>query len=102
MEEVIKLTLEAWRVNAGLTQKEAAKLFIDFLCDAEMGMMNFDYVYYASPLVPVVEALDEEIRSNEAIIPSKDTLEKCEIFTEIDDETAAKLNYLWQVLKSQL
>ena len=101
-KEGSNLWIDSWFIPKSCKNEEAAMQFIDFLCDVEMGMLNFDYVYYASPLTPVVEALDEEIRSNEAIIPSKDTLEKCEIFTEIDDETAAKLNYLWQVLKSQL
>ncbi len=101
-KEGSNLWIDSWFIPKSCKNEEAAMQFIDFLCDAEMGMLNFDYVYYASPLVPVVEALDEEIRTNDAIIPSKETLKKCEIFTEIDDETAAKLNYLWQVLKSQL
>ena len=38
--KMVKLTLEAWRVNAGLTQKEASKLFKvsnTTLCNWETG-----------------------------------------------------------------
>ncbi len=101
-QEGSNLWIDSWFIPKTCKNEEAAKLFLDYLCDEEIGMMNFDYVYYASPLTPVIEALDEEIRNNEAIIPSKESVEKCEIFTEIDDDTAAYLNHLWQVLKSQL
>ena len=40
MPNIIKLTLEAWRVNAGLTQKEACKLLKvsnTTLCNWETG-----------------------------------------------------------------
>ena len=40
MANVVKLTLEAWRVNAGLTQKEASKLLKvsnTTLCNWETG-----------------------------------------------------------------
>lgn len=100
-EEGSNIWIDSWFIPKTCKNEEAAMAFIDFLCDAEMGMANFDYVYYASPLTPVVEALDEEVRFNEAIIPSKESLEKCEIFIAIDDEQTAYLNHLWQELKSR-
>ena len=101
-KEGSNLWVDSWFIPKTCKNQQAAMQFIDFLCDEEIGMLNFDYVYYASPLTPVVEALDEEIRNNEAIIPSKESLEKCEVYTAISDEKTAYLNYLWQVLKSQL
>lgn len=76
-------------------------LFLDYLCGHDVGMANFEYVYYASPLTSVVEALDEEVRNNEAVIPSKESLAECEVFTSLDDEKTALLNHLWQELKSR-
>ncbi len=101
-EEGSNLWVDSWFIPKTCKNEEAALAFIDFLCREDIGMINFEYVYYASPLTPVVEALDEDIRSNEAIIPSKESLEKCEVYTAISDEKTAYLNYLWQVLKSQL
>ncbi len=100
-DEGSNIWIDSWFIPKTCKNEEAALAFIDYLCDAEVGMTNFDYVYYASPLTPVVEALDEEIRSNEAIIPSKDSLENCEVYTAIDDEKTAYLNHLWQELKSR-
>ena len=95
------LWIDSWFIPKTCQNEESALEFINYICDEEVGMTNFDYVYYASPLTPVVEALDEEIRSNEAIIPSKESLANCEVFTAIDDEKTAYLNHLWQELKSR-
>lgn len=100
-EEGSNIWIDSWFIPKSCQNEEAAMLFLDYLCGEEAGMANFEYVYYASPLTPVVEALDEEVRSNEAIIPSKESLTKCEIFTSLDDEKTALLNHLWQELKSR-
>lgn len=95
------LWIDSWFIPKTCKNEEAALLFLDYLCSYEAGMANFEYVYYASPLTPVVEALDEEVKSNEAIIPSKESLSKCEVFTSLNDEKTALLNHLWQELKSR-
>ena len=100
-DEGSNMWIDSWFIPKTCKNEEAALQFIDYICREDVGMANFEYVYYASPLTPVVEALDEEIRSNEAIIPSKESLAKCEVFTSIDTETAALLNHLWQELKSR-
>ena len=93
--------IDSWFIPKSCQNEEAARLFIDYLCSEEAGLANFEYVYYASPLLPVLEQLDEEVLSNEAVIPSKESLAKCEIFTFLDDEKTALLNHLWQELKSR-
>ena len=100
-EEGSNLWIDSWFIPKTCQNEEGAKQFIDFLCSHDAAMTNFEYVYYASPITSVVEALDEEVRNNEAVIPSKESLTKCEIFISIDDEKAALLNHLWQELKSR-
>ena len=100
-EEGSNLWIDSWFIPKTCQNEEAAKLFIDYLCGHEAGMANFEYVYYASPLTSVVEALDEDVKSNEAVIPSKESISKCEVFTSLDDEKTALLNHLWQELKSR-
>lgn len=100
-KEGSNIWIDSWFIPKSCQNEEAARLFIDYLCSEEAGMTNFEYVYYASPLVPVVEQLDEEVRNNEAVIPSKESLTNCEVFTSLDDEKTALLNHLWQELKSR-
>ena len=100
-EEGSNLWIDSWFIPKTCQNEEAAMLFLDYLCGHDVGMTNFEYVYYASPLTSVVEALDEEVRNNEAVIPSKESLAECEVFTSLDDEKTALLNHLWQELKSR-
>ncbi len=100
-EEGSNLWIDSWFIPKTCQNEEAAMLFLDYLCRHEVGMANFEYVYYASPITSVVEALDEDVRNNEAVIPSKESLLKCEVFTSLDDEKTALLNHLWQELKSR-
>ncbi|MBR4026413.1 MAG: spermidine/putrescine ABC transporter permease/substrate-binding protein PotCD, partial [Lachnospiraceae bacterium] len=67
----------------------------------DVATTNFDYVYYASPITSVVENLDPEIRNNEAVIPTEESLKRCEVFIAIDEDKTALLNHLWQELKSR-
>ena len=100
-KEGSNLWIDSWFIPKTSKNQEAALLFLDFLCSHDVGMANFEYVYYASPLTSVADALDEEVRNNEAVIPSKETLANCEVFTSINDDTTALLNHLWQELKSR-
>ena len=100
-KEGSNIWIDSWFIPKSCQNEEAARLFIDYLCEEEAAMANFEYVYYASPIVPVVEQLDEEVKNNEAVIPSKESLTNCEVFTSLDDEKTALLNHLWQELKSR-
>ncbi len=100
-KEGSNLWIDSWFIPKTCKNEDAAMMFIDFLCSHDAAMTNFEYVYYASPIISVVEALDEEVRSNEAVIPSRETLKQCEVFTSMDDEKTALLNHLWQELKSR-
>ena len=100
-KEGSNLWIDSWFIPKTCKNEEAANMFIDFLCSHDAAMTNFEYVYYASPITSVVEALDEEVRNNEAVIPSKETLRQSEVFTSLDDEKTALLNHLWQELKSR-
>lgn len=100
-KEGSNLWIDSWFIPKTCQNEESAMQFIDFLCSHDAAMTNFEYVYYASPVTSVVEALDEEVRNNEAVIPSKESLTQCEVFTSMDDEKTALLNHLWQELKSR-
>ena len=75
--------------------------FLDFLCREDIGMLNFDYVYYATPNLAVKENLDEETLSDTTIFPTDETLANCEVYKQYDIDTTKLSNYLWKKLKSE-
>lgn len=100
-KEGSNLWIDSWFIPKTCKNQDAALQFLDYLCSEDAAKANFEYVYYASPITTVAENLDASQKQNEAILPSKETLDRCEIFTSLDDDKTALLNHLWQELKSQ-
>ena len=55
-------------------EKEAAELFINFLCDPEISGANMDYICYGSPLSEARNYMEDYIAQSEVVYPSDDVL----------------------------
>ena len=71
-----------------------------YICGDEPAQLNFEYVYYASPIQSVIDNQDAETKENEAINPPSDMLKNCEVYRALNDDDATLYNTLWQRLKS--
>ena len=43
-----------------MQNKEGAQEFLNYICSDEPAQLNFEYVYYASPIQSVIDSQDEE------------------------------------------
>lgn len=93
--------LDCWAITKECEHPEYAAKFLDFLCREDVGMTNFEYIYYSTPNEKVVENMDEELRNDESIVPSDASVEKCEVCVQVDDDVTALMNELWKELKSE-
>lgn len=100
-DEGSNLWIDSWFIPKSSKNKENAEKFLDFLCRKDAAMLNFEYVYYASPNLKVIEDLDEETLSNTTIFPTEETLKNCTVYQQSDPETTQLYSYLWKKLKSQ-
>jgi spermidine/putrescine transport system substrate-binding protein len=73
---------------------DAAHLFIDYMCRAEVGLANVEYIEYASPMSTVREQLPEEITGDIAFYPGEDDLEGSEVFEDLS-ETLTLYDRVW-------
>ena len=64
---------------------DAAHSFINFMCRPEVGLMNAEYIEYASPIKAVREELPDEITDDVAFYTSEDDLENSEVFEDLSD-----------------
>ena len=64
---------------------EEAQKFIDFMCRPEIARMNFEYIYYCSPIQQVVDGLSEEDAAMMTINPSEEVMARCEFFNDVSD-----------------
>jgi spermidine/putrescine transport system substrate-binding protein len=68
------LFIDAMCIPACAREKEAAELFINFLCDPEISGANMDYICYASPISEAKNYMEEYLATSEVIYPSSDVL----------------------------
>ena len=99
-EASIALCYSGWFIPKSCTNQTNALKFLNFLCKDDIAEKNFEYVQYASPITSVVENQDADVKNNEAINPSSDTIKRCEIYKALSDDDSAKYTKLWQELLS--
>lgn len=99
-KEGSNLWIDSWFIPKTCKNKEGAQEFLNYICGDEPAQLNFEYVYYASPIQSVIENQDAETKENEAINPPSDMLKNCEVYRALNDEDATLYNTLWQRLKS--
>lgn len=99
-EEGSNLWIDSWFIPKTCTNQADATAFLDYLCSDQAAQLDFEYVYYASPVLSVIEAQDEDTRNNQAINPPEDVLLRCQVYRCFDDYTTNLYNILWQDLKA--
>jgi len=65
--------------------KEAAELFINYLCDPEIAYINADYIGYSTPHTEAIKQLPEEITTDKTLYPGPDDLTNSEVFEDLAD-----------------
>ena len=56
--------------------KEAAELFINFICEPEISGANMDYIWYASPITEARQYMDEVLATSDVVYPDESVLER--------------------------
>lgn len=93
--------LDCFAVTKHCDDMDAAQKFLDFLCREDVAMMNFEYIYYSTPNEAVIEELSDEERADEALVPSDDAMDNCEVYTMTNTETTEMMNRLWKELGAE-
>ena len=84
-EEGSNIWVDGMCIPKGSKNVEAAQQFIDFMCREDIAAMNFDYIYYCSPIQAVADGLDEEEAAMNTINPSAEIVARCEYFNDVED-----------------
>jgi len=76
-------------IPKGSQNKEAAQLFIDFMCRPDVAYKNQQYIYYSTPVQAVVDTMySDEERANLTLNPTQDIIDRCEFFHDISAHNA--------------
>ena len=66
--------------------KENAEAFINFMQKPEVAADNFKFLRYGTPNDKAVELLSDDLKGSELSFPSEEYLNKCYVFSDIDDD----------------
>ena len=84
-EEGSNIWVDGMCIPKGTKNKEAAEMFIDFLCRPDIAQMNYEYIYYCSPIQAVVDGLSEEEAAMNTLNPTAEEVARCEFFNDVYD-----------------
>lgn len=93
-EEGTNLFVDAMCIPATSKNKEAAELYINFMCETLVSLRNAEYVGYATPNAAAYAEMDEETQTS-VTYPSDEVLQNSEAFIALPAATTALLDSLW-------
>ncbi len=95
------LFIDAMCIPVGARQKEAAEMYINFMCEPDIAYANIDYICYSTPHQAAYDMLDEEVRTSPISYPDEQFIaDKTTVFVNLSDEANRKMQDLWTEMKS--
>jgi spermidine/putrescine transport system substrate-binding protein len=94
-KEGTNLFTDAMCIPATSMNKEAAEMFINFMCEPVISAANSDYIWYSTPVSAAKELMDPELAESEIAYPSAEVLAKTERYKSLSDEAYQLMDDLW-------
>jgi spermidine/putrescine transport system substrate-binding protein len=98
-KEGVNFFVDAMCIPKNAENKEAAELYINFMCEEAIAVENANYICYASPHKLVLESDDYDLKGNEILYPDPSETPKTQIFGNLDYDTQQYMSLLWNELK---
>lgn len=74
VDQGFNLFIDAMCIPACCKEKEAAELFINFLCDPQIAAGNMEWIAYSTPISAAKEYMDPEMANDPVSYPSEELL----------------------------
>ncbi len=95
------LFVDAMCIPVGAKQKEAAEMYINFMCEPDIAHANISYICYSTPHSAAFDMLDEEVQNDPVSYPDQDFIaERTTVFVNLSNEANLHMQNLWTELKS--
>ncbi len=95
-EQGFNLFTDAMCIPKCAKEKEAAELFINFLCDPEISGANMDYICYASPISSAKDYMEDYLKESAVVYPSEEVLKKGTAYAYLSEEISRYVESLYQ------
>lgn len=82
-EEGTNLTIDAWVIPKNANNVNLAKKWIDFMCEPEIALRNFNVMTYGLPNTASMEMIDEKLLNDEAVFPDLSNPDEYELYKDL-------------------
>ena len=93
------LFIDAMCIPTCSQEKDAAELFINFMCNPEISGANMDYICYGSPIIGATEFMDESLAESEIIYPPEDVLSRGRSYSFLPEEITRYVENLFMQVR---
>lgn len=95
--------IDAWVIPKNCRNKENAEIFINYMCDGEVALKNFEYITYSTPNTKAREMItDEDIKNSQVAFPDQAILDRCDTYRYLGEENEALYIVKWNEVKSNV
>ena len=92
--------IDAMCIPTCCQEKEAAELFINFLCDPEISAANMDFIGYSVPASESKQYMDEEIVNDPVAYPDAQELRNATSFDYLPEDTSRYMESLFMSVRN--
>ncbi|MDO5603166.1 MAG: spermidine/putrescine ABC transporter substrate-binding protein, partial [Oscillospiraceae bacterium] len=92
--------VDAMCIPKGCKNKEAAEMFINFMCETEVALANNEFIGYSTPQTEAAKLLPEELQNSPIAYPSAEVLANTETMVVLSDEINAAMDKEWSNIRS--
>ncbi len=99
-KEGVNVFVDAMAIPKGSPNKEAAEMYINFMCEPETSAANTEYIYYTTPVMGARELLSDEILDNPLVFIPSDVIANGTTFALLSDEVNAEMDKQWTEIRT--
>ena len=81
-------------------EKDAAELFINFMCDPEISGANMDYIWYGSPVSAAKEYMDPILAESDVVYPDQEVLDRGTSFAFLPEDISRYVENLFMQVRN--
>ena len=95
------LFIDAMCIPTCCQEKEAAELFINFLCDPEIAGANMDWICYSTPIIAAKEYMDPDAVSSPVSYPADEVLANGTSYAYLPEEISRFVEGLFMEVRNK-
>ena len=92
--------IDAMCIPTCAQEKEAAELFINFMCSPEISAANLDFIGYSVPASESKQYLDEDVVNNSVAYPDEEELRNATSFDYLPEDVSRKMESLFMSVRN--